>query len=646
MYNPDFLLCGFLVYMVAIICVLSKKGVNALKNKIYIAFLIVGELACGFDLAGILLCNHFPRGVYQLKSICFFGYHFFHPLTAFFCTLFVMEITGRIHEIDKRKVALLSIPLILFYIPLFLNPAYNTVFYFDSNGIYTRAIFMALEYLAAAFYMGFVLYEIIKYRKAVRNDEAWTISLFIVVTIIGVIIQYFSTTTPTEVFVMSLGSLTVLFTVENRDELYDPVTGLLNRNALMGELQSSISSGIRFHCFGVFFQNYEDVSTRLGYVVTDAIEKSVADFLLSLGKDVEIYDCEDGFFCLLLYHAREARVKEIENALMERFDHPWEMNGYLVPFITTIASYRIPEAVGTLDEIYSMFARRKHHQDEVVKMMREQDLSVFRRDILVSRAISKGLSHGNFQVYYQPIWDSQSDRIHSAEALLRLYDEELGWISPDEFIRVAEETGSIYDLGEFVFESVCRDIGWRDFKSMGIDFVEVNLSPLQCMRSNLVERFRQIMEEYQVSPQQINLEITETATAKSLEMLRNTMLRFQEMGITFSLDDFGTGASNMESLVDLDFEIVKIDKSILWNTKDLSAKGTFLENTIQLLKGSQFKIVVEGVETQEQKAFLESHGCEFCQGYFFHKPASIFDFITYVKKFNKIEAQEHLEEIV
>jgi EAL domain-containing protein (putative c-di-GMP-specific phosphodiesterase class I) len=118
------------------------------------------------------------------------------------------------------------------------------------------------------------------------------------------------------------------------------------------------------------------------------------------------------------------------------------------------------------------------------------------------------------------------------------------------------------------------------------------------------------------------------------------------MGITFSLDDFGTGASNMESLVDLDFEIVKIDKSILWNTKDLTAKGTFLENTIQLLKGSQFKIVVEGVETQEQKVFLESHGCEFCQGYFFHKPASIFDFITYVKKFNKIEAQEHLEEIV
>jgi EAL domain-containing protein (putative c-di-GMP-specific phosphodiesterase class I) len=115
------------------------------------------------------------------------------------------------------------------------------------------------------------------------------------------------------------------------------------------------------------------------------------------------------------------------------------------------------------------------------------------------------------------------------------------------------------------------------------------------------------------------------------------------MGINFSLDDFGTGVSNMESLVELDFEIVKIDKSILWNTKDYTAKDTFLENTIHLLKGSDFKIVVEGVETQEQKEFLRSHKCDFCQGFYFHKPASVFDFINYVKKFNHREDQDGSE---
>ena len=642
-YNADFLISGFLIYAIAIYCVLVKKGVRNTKNRIYIAFLVTGALACFCDLVGIWLLNHFPQDLLGLKLVFYGGYHLFHPMTGLFFVLFILDITGTIHLVNLKKFLVLVAPLLLFYIPLFLNAQYRTVFYFDASGTYLRGPWMALEYVCGVFYMLVAVSVILRFRKALDRTEVFTLLFFIVITICGVVTQFLNNSISVEVFVMALGSIALLFTVENQDALYDPVTGLLNRNALLEELSASISSGIRFQCIALYFQNYDDVATKLGYRTIDSMEAGIAEYLRSFGRDLEYFYCEDGFCCMLLYHPRTARVEEIEQKLQEKFASPWVQDGYAIPFLTTIASYRIPEAADSMDQIYALFARRKIHQDDMVRILHEADLEAYHREIAVAKAIEKALRHNRFQVYYQPIWDSEKNCIRSAEALLRLYDEEMGWIVPDEFIRVAESNGAIYDLGEYVFEAVCRDIGWRDFESMGIDYVEVNLSPLQCMRSNLVDRFKEIMEEYHVRPEQINLEITETATAGSLEMLRSTMEDFQKMGIRFSLDDFGTGVSNMESLVELDFEIVKIDKSILWNTKDYTAKDTFLENTIHLLKGSDFKIVVEGVETQEQKEFLRSHQCDFCQGFYFHKPASVFDFIGYVKKFNHREDQDGSE---
>ena len=212
---------------------------------------------------------------------------------------------------------------------------------------------------------------------------------------------------------------------------------------------------------------------------------------------------------------------------------------------------------------------------------------------------------------------------------------ELGFISPEEFIPISEKTGDIIEIGEFVFEEVCKMFSEQNIKQYGVDFIEVNLSTVQCMQKNLAKRFKEILDKHNVSATSINLEITESAAANSPEMFLNTMSELKDLGFTFSMDDYGTGYSNLSHMYDTDFDIIKLDKSILWNSYKSKKADIILQNTVKMIKEMEHNIVIEGVETEEQKEYVSSLGCDYCQGYYFSKPVDKNEFIEYCKKYNK-----------
>ena len=271
--------------------------------------------------------------------------------------------------------------------------------------------------------------------------------------------------------------------------------------------------------------------------------------------------------------------------------------------------------------------------DQVVSIFSGEDLQFVKRKSDVEAAIKRAIDNNSLQVYYQPIWDSSRNRINSCEALVRLIDDELGFVSPDEFIPISEQTGQILDIGMFVFETVCKNIKEQNFKDLGIEFVDVNLSPVQCMQSNLDETFKMIMDKYGVTTDQINLEITETAAAESPEMFTETMNKLKAMGFKFSLDDYGTGFANLSYMVDMDFHIIKIDKSILWNAEESEVARVILDNTIRMIKEMGVNIITEGVETSAQRDYLRSVGCDYCQGYYFSKPVERDKFVDYCRSY-------------
>ena len=209
-------------------------------------------------------------------------------------------------------------------------------------------------------------------------------------------------------------------------------------------------------------------------------------------------------------------------------------------------------------------------------------------------------------------------KFHSAEALIRLKDEKYGFISPEVFIPVAEKSGAIHKIGDFVLEQVCAFIASDEYKKLGMSYIEVNLSVVQCMQPKLANHIMEILTRYGVRPEQLNLEITESLFLDKPEELK------------FSLDDFGTGYSNMQRIVKLPFDIIKLDRTFT-ELYDNPKLGIVLTNAINMIKAMKMKIVVEGVETEEMLKLFSELECEYIQGYYFSKPIPREEFVKFIQ---------------
>ena len=237
-------------------------------------------------------------------------------------------------------------------------------------------------------------------------------------------------------------------------------------------------------------------------------------------------------------------------------------------------------------------------------------------------------------VNYQPIYSKEKNKITSAEALVRIKDPNGALIYPNSFIELAEKNGLISKLGEKVFIHVCDFINKYNLNELGLEYIEVNLSVVQCGDEKLADRYIEIMKEYNINPKNINLEITETASTNLRNIMINNMKKLIDYGVSFSLDDFGMGNSNLNYIIEMPVEIVKFDR-ILVNSYFNDDKAKFvMTRIIEMIKALRLEIVLEGIETKEMLDEVLKLDIDFIQGYYYSKPVSEIDFVKYVNEFN------------
>lgn len=326
------------------------------------------------------------------------------------------------------------------------------------------------------------------------------------------------------------------------------------------------------------------------------------------------------------------QVEAVANQINDMLKPNYKLNGMELNMVACVCITRYPEDINNVDALlaFGNDLDAKYFTGSVLyasEIYRPEHYDLMRD---LEGIMERAFSNKAFSVYYQPIYSVQEQRFNSAEALLRLHDEKYGFISPEIFIPVAERNGEIHKIGAFVLEEVCRFIASDTFRSLGIDYIEVNLSVAQCMRTNLAQEVLEILDRYHVSPSQINLEITETATSYSQNAMMENLDVLSRAGVTFSLDDFGSGYSNMRRIASLPIHIVKLDKSFI------SEQGNpniliVLENTIRMIKDMNMKIVVEGVETKGLAKQFSDLQCEYIQGYYYSRPIPKDEFVQFIE---------------
>jgi EAL domain-containing protein (putative c-di-GMP-specific phosphodiesterase class I) len=246
----------------------------------------------------------------------------------------------------------------------------------------------------------------------------------------------------------------------------------------------------------------------------------------------------------------------------------------------------------------------------------------------VDYAIQNAIKNDLFQMYYQPIYDVKEHKFNCCEALIRLIDPDLGFIPPDEFIPIAEQNGRIIEVGRIVVEKVCQFLNEYKPEQYGLKFVDVNLSVIQCMHPEIISDIQAILDKYGVSRDLINLEITETASAQSYTLLQTRLNDLHSSGFAISLDDFGTGFSSVDYLINFPFDVIKLDKSLVWAYMSNKKYEPILQHYMPMLHSLGTKIVAEGIETKEMVDALEVLGCDYLQGYYYSRPV---DKVTFAK---------------
>jgi EAL domain-containing protein (putative c-di-GMP-specific phosphodiesterase class I) len=264
---------------------------------------------------------------------------------------------------------------------------------------------------------------------------------------------------------------------------------------------------------------------------------------------------------------------------------------------------------------------------------KENEDKISRKSLLTSQ-LYEALNNESLEVYYQAQVNIQTGNIIGAEALLRWNHPELGFVSPEEFIPIAEKHGLINDITEWVLRQACLQAKkWSIVAGTPLR-ISVNISPYQLRYPNLASRIRHVLQEVDFDPNLLTLELVETTLITNFKKAENIINELRKSGISIALDDFGTGYASLNYLQQLPFDSVKIDKSFITSVNDDERTMAIVKGMIAIAKALNLKIIAEGVETQQDLNFLLQEACDFGQGYFFSRPLMSSQFTILLSEYN------------
>lgn len=617
---------ALLITVTVIIHYYSKKTINIGLTKIFIALMAMAVCSNVLDLVTVYTIEH-PRAIpLWLNYMANMVY-----LISFNCTpaiyfAYVLETTKKDPRKNRLDLVRLYVPITLDILLILTTGFTGAIFSFENRRYYTHGPLMILLYVSAFYYLISALVHTVKYRSGLSRSQRIVVLYYTIGSIVTTVLQMTVSGLLIVQFAVATAVLLIYLSLENWQDFTDKQLGMFNRRAFSEAINTYLRSGKDFEAMGIQVGGIGYIRNVLGLTNINGLLKAVAGFLGSItGRHHRVFYIEQNRFVILADGAGQNWDIFVQ-VLRKRFNQPFavENMNFSLDVSLSVLPNKEHQGITQADDVIRMLECSLQEAEEsgtdVVMIDGERVLEKGRREGTVLHIIKEALRNGRFEVFYQPIYNVKKKCYSSAEALIRLKDESVGYISPEEFIPIAEQHGLIIEIGAYVFREVCRFITEERLWERGIEYIDVNLSVVQCMQENLHEQLIAIMDEYHLPYHCINLEITETAAVLSTEALRNNMTCLMEKGVNFSLDDYGTGFSNTASIVEYPFHTIKLDKSMLWSSTDSEKAMCALEYMIAMIKSMHMELICEGVETIEQANMLERMGCDYFQGYYYSKP--------------------------
>lgn len=430
----------------------------------------------------------------------------------------------------------------------------------------------------------------------------------------------------------------------NRLSRYDHLTGLPSRETLMDLLGNAIEEhrrqrqSLAVFCCGL--DDFKTINDQLGYRAGDEILQAIADRLSKPVNEAHLVVGRLGSdqFVVIEQHLKEDyQATATADWLLGNINRPVPLATGDARVAATIGIALFPTDAISADKLLqraeqTMTLAKQSGRNRFQFYVASVDQQMRERKKL-ERDLSEALAGRQFHLVYQPQINLESGRIVGAEALLRWTHPKRGLVPPDEFIPLAELSGSITAIGAWVLDEACRQAAEWAAKGAPIR-IAVNLSPVQLRQESIVDEVLETLRRHAIPPGRLELEITETSFMENLEEAIAKLNRLRKAGINIAVDDFGTGYSSLTYLKRMPVQHLKIDKQFVQDLL-LNEDDTRIANTIiDLGKSLNLSVIAEGVETEEQEYYLRQRGCQLAQGYYFSKPLLPVDFEAFIAQFH------------
>ena len=618
---------AILVLTILIVVYLRRSMPQVFSSRVFFCFLVAAFVHIVCDIVECAVFEYLDSSFHVLRRTSQIMYVGTLIICGFLISLYVYFKANSGKNVSRLVVFFISIPSIVGIVSLFMNEIYYTRS--SSGHYYNYGPVIDLGYAIGFTYISGTLIIALFRRHQMKKYDAMNVIIGLLIWAVLALFQLTVHGIQISSVAMMLMALILFLSSENPKEYYEKnISNVCNKDAFFLVLLEKFGYKRHFFISSVIFTGRSIVLNGEDREKLGALQGRIAALAEErIGEPAYLSEWNTLSFII-----REPEKAEELMSLVNNFK---DDSGI---FKLTYSVLEVPRCTKDLDEalqtmsyvsgeyIYTQTSPNLVINEEIVDKM------IYRNSI--EDIVRQAVKEKSFDVYYQPILCVADGKFTSAEALVRLRRPDgANYISPEDFIPIAEKCGIILELDDIVFEKVCSFIARENLLSFALKTVEVNLSGNEVVDRQTYQRLMNKMEKYHIPPKVINFEITETAYINNDEVFKENVQKLKDFGSTFSMDDFGSGYSNLLELLKMDYALVKMDKEFIWNCldKDKPENMRMLEYSISFLKDYGLHILAEGIETIDQAEILIEKGVEYLQGFYYSRPIPEDEYIDFLK---------------
>ena len=628
MWNTSFVLPSLLVLVILLAYYFFRPRLANRMNKAFLILIVTDVATILTDVLASLADEQYealPLPLVSLLNLLYFVSFIARILAFFYLTLVVLKLDIPRFSWIKHTASLV---FILCEGIVLSSPFTGAVYSVDSAGYHRGPLYGILP-ACSFFYLAFGIILLICFGKRTRKSFLISAFAFHFIMIAGNIVRIlYPQYLVMNVFCL-LAILIIFLAFENPDLYITDRGPAFNTRAFTEWLDDPLHRKNK-KALGFAIRNYNDERSMYGGIQMDQGLGLIISWLVKRFPHFLLFYLRGGNFALV--GAENADWETIRRDISERFQQPWRAESVELNLNVTYVEIGLSGQDTTSDRIVNTLIYALDEAGESAdieqSVMSQETLQKFDAQIEIKRWLDQAIDNDQVEVFLQPIIDSHTRQVFFAEALARIRDDGGKLIPPGLFIPIAEKNGQINLLGEQVLRKTCAFLRERGAQASALRWINVNLSPIQCMNSGLAPLFSSILQKYNVPVDKIHLEITEEAMLNYDKQARQ-IEALQRSGFQIAVDDYGSGFSNLHQVKKHAFSNIKLDMSIVWDY--VRDRDSLLPALVQAFKQMGFSITAEGVETKEAADALTEIGCDYLQGYYFSKPLPLNEFIeTYL----------------